>query len=115
MVGEAETLEHAHRAVPTFGLVQICSGQRQFDVLTHRRHDDLSVGVGEDESDAASNTTLLLRGVETIDDDGPGVGDDERVDHPRQRRLSAAVGAHDADASFGKVDRDITQHSTTVE
>jgi hypothetical protein len=103
--GEAESLQRGRGALGDLGRAQAASPQRERDVLLHRWHDDLVVGVGEDETNPAAHLPGLLHHVEAVDRHGPAARRDEPVDHPSQGRLAGPVRADDPDSVLGEADR----------
>ena len=92
------------------GLGQVVPPQPEGDVLGNGRHDDLGIGIGEAESDAAPDRTGVPGRVEAVDPDHPGGRDDEGVEHPGKGRLARPVGADDADPALGEPQGDLSQH-----
>ena len=92
------------------GLGEALPPQPEGDVLGDRRHDDLGIGVGEAETDAAPDRTGLPGCIEAVDPDHSRRRDDESVEHPRECRLARPVGADDADPPLGEPEGYVAQH-----
>ena len=109
MPGEAERLEHLGDSSSSFLLAHPGAPQGEVHVLRHGGHDDLGVRVGEAEAHPAPDLRALAAGVQAVDRHGARRGDDQPVDHARQRGLAAAVDADDADAALGEGEVDVRE------
>ena len=96
--GEAVAFEHRGHLCGALGFAQSATAEREFDVLGNRRHHDLVVGIGEDESDLLAYVAALLRRVQAVDVDVSFRRNDQSVDHASEGRLAASVRTHDPDS-----------------
>ncbi len=108
-VGEAEPRQRVVHGVATCCRDSPLRRRLNADVLGHRGHHDLRVGIGEDEADPPAHRGTLPRGVEPVHAHPAAGGHHQAVDHPGERRLARPVGADDSDPRLSQHEVDVAR------
>jgi hypothetical protein len=114
-VREPESLQGRRDALAQFGARQPVGAQREGDVFGDRRHEDLRVGIAEDDRRACPEFAGVRGGVEPQDPHRAARGADETPEQAGERRLARPVLADHGDRARVEVERDVAQHFGVAE